>query len=58
MYIIYIKESYLTLLAKHVFLPILKFQTTNHKFSVETERWFNIPHSEHNCQKCFNEFVI
>jgi hypothetical protein len=44
------REDYLTSLPEHLYLPILKFRTANHKFPVETGRWSNIPYI--NIKKC------
>ena len=47
-------ESYLTLLPKQHYIPILKFRTANHFFVIETSRWLNrrIPLENRKCDKC------
>ena len=42
-------ESYLKLLPKKLYIPIIKFRTSNHKVPVETGRWENIPYGERKC---------
>ena len=49
------REDYLTSLPKHLYLPILKFRTANHKFPVETGRWSNIPYVNRKCPLCQND---
>ncbi len=44
-------ENYL-LLAKSIYLPILKFKTSNHNLPVETGRWQNILPEDRHCQLC------
>lgn len=39
-------EYYLKLLPKSVYISILKFRTSNHKFPIETGRWEAIPYQE------------
>ena len=48
------REPYHTLLPKHVYIPILKFRSANHKFSSETGRWNNrrITYCDRKCTLC------
>jgi hypothetical protein len=50
--ILYIKAH---LLIKHLYLPILKIRTANHKFAVETGHWSNIPYVNRKCPLCQND---
>ena len=45
-------ESYLKLLPKKLYIPIIKFRTSNNKLPVETGRWENIPYGERKCSLC------
>lgn len=47
-------EKYLIELPKTVYLPLVKFRTTNHKLFIETGRWRNVPISDRKCKKCNN----
>lgn len=50
-------ENYLIHFSKSVYLPILKFRTTNHKLPVELGRWGKIVYGERKCQKCNSNSV-
>ena len=45
-------ESYFTTLDRNVYLPIVKFRTSNHKLPVEIGRWNNTPFGERKCLLC------
>ena len=45
-------ESYLKILSKSSYIPLIKFRTANHKLPVEIGRWENIPHAEWKCTLC------
>ena len=45
-------EPYLKLLPKKLYIPVIKFRTSNHKLPVETGRWENIPYGERKCSLC------
>lgn len=44
-------EFYL-MLPHSIYLPIVKFRTSNYKLPVETGRWHNIPLNERKCTLC------
>lgn len=45
-------ENYLSALSRNIYLPLIKFRTTNHKLPVEKGRWENIPHKDRKCNLC------
>ena len=45
-------ESYLSNYPKKVYLPLIKFRTSNHKLPVERGRWENKPYNERLCNIC------
>ena len=45
-------EIYLTKFPKKIYLPLLKFRTSNHKLPVERGRWENKPYNERVCTIC------
>ena len=45
-------ESYLTLVPRNLSYLILKLRTANHRFPVETGRWYNIPNENRICTLC------
>ena len=49
-----IMEKYLIELPKTIFLPFVKFRTTNHKLIIETGRWRNIAISDRKCKSYKN----
>ena len=44
--------SYFTTLDRNVYLPIIKFRTSNYKLPVEIGRWNNTPFGERKCPLC------
>ena len=49
-----IREPYLTLILRHMCIPILKFRTSNHKFPIELGRYTNrcVPYCDRKCTLC------
>ena len=45
-------EPHLRSLSKTVYIPLIKFRTSNYKLPVETGRWENIPLQERKCNLC------
>ena len=45
-------ESYLLSLTENLYLPLIKFRTSNHKLPVEVGRWENIPYEDRKCRLC------
>ena len=50
-------EKYLINFPINIYLPILKFRTTNHRLSVELGRWVRKPYEERRCLKCNSNSV-
>ena len=45
-------EKYLDILPVKLRKKFIKFRTSNHRFPVETGRWYNIPLNERLCLLC------
>ena len=45
-------EPYLTSLPKRLYIPLIKFRTSNYKLPIETGRWENINIEDRKCQLC------
>ena len=50
-------EYFLKLLPKSIYIPILKFRTSNHKLPIETGRWEAIPYQERKCFLCIDNEI-
>ena len=50
-------EKYLINFPINIYLPILKFRTTNHRLPVELGRWVRKPYEERRCLKCNSNSV-
>lgn len=50
-------EHYLTHLPRPVYLPIIKFRTSNHRLPIEKGRWENVPRAERTCTKCSSNSI-
>ena len=46
-------EPYLTSLPKLLYIPLIKFRTSNYKLPIETGRWENINIEDRKCQLCY-----
>ena len=45
-------ESYFKILPKHLYLNLIYFRSSNHKFPIETGRWNDTNHAERKCKLC------
>ena len=45
-------ESYLKLISKQLYSPLIKFRSSNHKLPVEVGRWKNTLYAERKCSLC------
>ena len=45
-------ETYLNILSKNSYIPLIKFRTSNYRLPIETRRWENIPINERKCTIC------
>ena len=45
-------ESNLKLIQKQLYIPLIKFKTSNHKLPVEVGRWKNTLYVERKCSLC------
>ena len=45
-------ESYLKLIPKQLYIPLIKFRSSSHKLPVEVGRWKNTIYAERKCSLC------
>lgn len=50
-------EHYIKTLSRTMYLPLLRFRSSNHRLPVETGRWINTPYEERKCQLCDNNDI-